>query len=42
MRDTGPVVRVTATNSRPLSPIDEAPSAIVDDQDIVCEDVFEE
>ena len=42
MRDTGPVVRVPVTNSRPSSPTDEAPSAIVDDQDIVCEDVFEE
>ena len=36
MRDIGP------TNSGPLSPIDEAPSANVDDQYIVCEDVFED
>ena len=42
MRDTGPVARRTATNSGLLSPIDEAQSAIVDDQDIVREDVFEE
>ena len=42
MRDIGPVARGNATNSGPLSPIDEAQSAIVDDQDIVREDVFEE
>ena len=42
MRDTGSVARGTATNSGHSSPINEAPSAIVDDQDIVCEDVFEE
>ena len=42
MRDTGPVARGTATNSGPLSPIDEAQPAIVDDLDIVREDVFEE
>ena len=41
MRDTGPIARRTATNSGPLSPIDEAQSTIVDDQDIVREDVFE-
>ena len=42
MRDTGLVAQGTATNSGPLSPIDEAQSAIVDDQDILREDVFEE
>ena len=41
MRDTGPVARGTATNSGPLSPIYEAQSAIVEDQDIVREDVLE-
>ena len=42
MRDTGPVARRTATNSGRLSSINEAQSAIVDDQDIVRKDVFEE